>query len=174
MNARFPLTAKILTWFSLNLLLLMVLVWVGLRYSTSSGFDSFLAGHVGGRVEATARALMGELETHARPEWNDILARYGQTHGVKFLVLGADQEILAGEEVDLPDNLRLQLPRPPRGAGFGPGRRGPPSGEFSESSGFSPPGEFGGEGRGFPPPGKRGPGPGGRKGPPFRDRKSVV
>lgn len=167
MNARFPLTAKILTWFSLNLLLLMVLVWVGLRYSTSSGFDSFLAGHVGGRVEATARALMGELETHARPEWNDILARYGQTHGVKFLVLGADQEILAGEEVDLPDNLRLQLPRPPRGAGFGPGRRGPPSGEFSESSGFSPPGEFGGEGRGFPPPGKRGPGPGGRKGPPF-------
>ena len=165
MNARFPLTAKILTWFSLNLLLLMVLVWVGLRYSTRSGFDSFLAGHVGGRVESTARAIMGELETHPRAEWNDILARYGQTHGVKFLLLGTDQETLAGEEVDLPDTLRLQLPRPPRGgAGFGPGRRGSPPGEFSESNDFGPRGEPGGEGRGFPPPGKRG--PGGRKGPP--------
>ena len=159
MNARFPLTAKILTWFSLNLLVLMLLVWLGLRYATRSGFDSFLAGHVGGRVEATARAIMAELETKPRAEWNDILARYGQAHGVKFLLLGNDQETLAGEAVDLPETLRSQLPRPPRGGPeFSQVRRGPPQGEFSESTEFSPRGEPGGEGRGFPPPGKRGPG----------------
>lgn len=50
MNPRFPLSAKILTWFSLNLLVLMLVAWLGLRFATRSGFDSFLAGHVGGRV----------------------------------------------------------------------------------------------------------------------------
>ncbi len=166
MTPRFPLTAKILTWFSLNLLALMLLVWLGLRYSASSGFDSFLSGHVGARVESTARAIMGELENQPRTEWNNTLARYSAAHGVKFLLLADDQEILAGETVDLPDSLRLQLPRPPRGTGFGQGRRGPAGGDFGENPGFAPRGEFSGEGRGFPPPGKRGGPPGGKKGPP--------
>ncbi|MEN9576322.1 MAG: hypothetical protein RL514_4177 [Verrucomicrobiota bacterium] len=166
MNPRFPLTAKILTWFSLNLLVLMLLVWLGLRYATRSGFDSFLSGHVGARVESTARAIMGELESKPRAEWNDTLARYSAAHGVKFLLLADDLEILAGETVDIPETLRLQLPRPPRGAGFGPDRRGPEGGDFGDNRGFNPRGEFSGEGRGFPPPGKRGGPPGGKKGPP--------
>lgn len=66
MTPRFPLTAKILIWFSANLILLMLIAWLGLRFATSSGFDSFLAGHVGGRVEATARAILGELEARPR------------------------------------------------------------------------------------------------------------
>ena len=117
MTPRFPLTAKILTWFSLNLLVLMLLVWLGLRYATRSGFDSFLSGHVGARVESTARAIMGELESKPRTEWNDTLARYSAAHGVKFLLLADDLEILAGETVDIPETLRLQLPRPPRRCG---------------------------------------------------------
>ncbi len=153
MNPRFPLTAKILTWFSLNLVLLMVIAWIVLRYSASSGFDSFLAGHVGGRVESTARAIMAELETKPRTEWNDVLARYGEAHGVKFLLLGNDLETLAGEEVDLPESLRSQLPRPPSG---GTGRR-------SASTGASTGSETNSEGLPFPPPGKR---PPGKKGPP--------
>ncbi len=157
MTPRFPLTAKILIWFSANLLLLMLIAWLGLRFATRSGFDSFLAGHVGGRVESTARAIFGELESKPRVEWNGVLARYGETHGVKFILLGDELQTLAGEEVDLPETLRAQLPRPPRGGeGLGSGRRGSLPGE--------PPGanEFG-QG-GFPPPGKKG--PGGRKGPP--------
>ncbi len=153
MNPRFPLTAKILTWFSLNLVLLMVIAWIVLRYSASNGFDSFLAGHVGGRVEATARAIMAELETKPRTEWNDVLARYGEAHDVKFLLLGNDLETLAGEEVDLPESLRSQLPRPPSG---GAGRRG------AAPAGSSTGSETNSEGFGFPPPGKRP--PGGKKG----------
>lgn len=153
MNPRFPLTAKILTWFSVNLLLLMLVAWLGLRFATRSGFDSFLAGHVGGRVESTARAILGELEAKQRTEWNGILARYGEAHGVKFLLLGSELETLAGEEVDLPETLRAQLPRPPRGAeSSGPGRSGSLPGTSESGPG------------GFPPPGKKG--PGGKKGPP--------
>jgi two-component system sensor histidine kinase CpxA len=152
MNPRFPLTAKILTWFSLNLLVLMLVAWLGLRFATRSGFDSFLAGHVGGRVESTARAILGELETKQRTEWNGILARYGEAHGVKFILLGDELQTLAGEEVDLPETLRAQLPRPPRGGeGLGPNRSGslPSTNEFGQG--------------GFPP-GKKG--AGGKKGPP--------
>ncbi|MFM8469630.1 MAG: sensor histidine kinase [Limisphaerales bacterium] len=156
MTPRFPLTAKILIWFSGNLLLLMIVAWLGLRFATRSGFDSFLARHVGGRVEATARAIFGELESKPRGEWNGVLARYGEAHGVKFILLGEELQTLAGEEVDLPETLRTQLPRPPRGGeGSGPNRRGSPPGELSGT------GEIG---QGFPPPGKKG--PGGMKGPP--------
>ncbi|PAW76641.1 MAG: two-component sensor histidine kinase [Pedosphaera sp. Tous-C6FEB] len=171
MNARFPLTAKILTWFSLNLLLLMLIVWAGLRFSTSSGFDSFMAGHVGGRVESTARAIMAELEAAPRAEWNGVLARRSQAHGVKFLLLGMEHEILAGEEVDLPESLRMQLPRPPRGgAAGGLARRGPRPNELGEGDEYSPRGE--GDGRGFPPPGKRA--PAGKKGPPQSDGENLL
>lgn len=153
MNPRFPLTAKILLWFSANLLLLMFIAWLGLRFATRSGFDSFLAGHVGGRVESTARAILGELESKPHGEWNGVLARYGEAHGVKFILLGEELQTLAGEEVDLPESLRSQLPRPPRGGdGLGPNRRGPP------------PGEPGGGGNFDPPSAK---GPGGKKGPPL-------
>lgn len=148
MTPRFPLTAKILIWFSANLILLMLIAWLGLRFATSSGFDSFLAGHVGGRVEATARAILGELEARPPGEWNSVLARYGTAHGVKFILLGEELQTLAGEEVDLPASLRLQLPRPPRGEG----RRQPAGGVFP------PGGDFGSQ-----PPGKKG--PGGRPGP---------
>jgi len=153
MNPRFPLSAKILTWFSLNLLVLMLVAWLGLRFATRSGFDSFLAGHVGGRVESTARAILGELETKPSTEWNGILARYGDAHGVKFVLLGDELQTLAGEEVDLPETLRAQLPRPPRGGeGLGPNRSGsvPGTNEFGQG--------------GFPPSGRKG--PGGKKGPP--------
>ena len=153
MNPRFPLTAKILIWFSANLLVLMIMAWLGLRFATRSGFDSFLAGHVGGRVEATARAILGELESQPRSEWNSILARYGATHEVKFILLGDELQTLAGEEVDLPETLRLQLPRPPRGGeGLGPNRRGPGQGEFTGGNEFGPPGGKGPGGRkGLPP-----------------------
>jgi len=152
MTPRFPLTAKILTWFSLNLLLLMLVAWLGLRFATRSGFDSFLAGHVGGRVESTARAIFGELESKPRSEWNGVLARYGETHGVKFILLGHELETLAGEEVDLPETLRAQLPRPPRGGeGFGPNGRSALPGDLGSGNNFGPPGAKG---------------PGGKKGPP--------
>ena len=166
MNPRFPLTAKILTWFSLNLLLLMLVAWLGLRYATRGGFDSFLAGHVGGRVEATARAIMAELESKPQGDWNEVLTRHGQAHGVKFLLLDNDQEILAGEEVELPESLRSQLPRPPRREDWQM-RRGPPPGGFGERGARGPRSELDGDNVGLPPrtPDKRGGPPDGGKGP---------
>lgn len=171
MNPRFPLTAKILTWFSLNLIVLMVIAWVVLRYSTRSGFDSFLAGHVGGRVESTARAIMAELETKPRDDWSEILARHGQAHGVKFLLLDNDHGMLAGEEVDLPKSLRSQLPRPPQ-KDAGRDRHNSPPGGFGELGARGPRGELSGDGLGLPPqpPGKRGGPPSGKKGPPPGDQ----
>lgn len=123
MNPRFPLTAKILICFSANLLLLMVIAWLGLRYLTRSGFDSFLAGHVGGRVEATARSIFADLETQPRSEWNGVLARYGESRGVKFLLVGEELQVLAGDAVDMPESIRHQLPRPPRPDAGGQNRR---------------------------------------------------
>ncbi len=152
MNPRFPLTAKILLWFSANLLLLMFIAWLGVRFATRSGFDSFLAGHVGGRVESTARAIMGELESKPRGEWSGVLARYGEAHGVKFILLGEELQTLAGEEVDLPENLRSQLPRPPRGGyGLGPNRRGPAPGASGAGSNLGPPGAKSPSGKQRPP-----------------------
>ncbi|NBR84256.1 MAG: sensor histidine kinase [Verrucomicrobia bacterium] len=172
MNARSSLTTKILIWFSLNLIVLIVIAWAGLRYATRSGFDSFLAGHVGGRVESTARAIIGELEGSPRSEWNEVLARYGRKHGVLFLLLDPDQAILAGEQLQLPESLRSQLPRPARHED-GQFRRNPPPGGFGERGARGPRSELEGDNLGLPPrpPDSRGGpppnGPGGNRRPPM-------
>jgi two-component system sensor histidine kinase CpxA len=130
MNPRFPLAAKLLIWFTLNLVLLIVITWLALRFATKAGFNSFLAGHVGGRVAVTARALINELEDLPRAEWNATVARYeaAQPGGVRFLVLDIGRQVLAGEPVPLPDLVMQQLPlRPP--APPRPGDEPPPGRE---------------------------------------------
>ena len=56
MNLRFPLSAKILLWFFLNLLLLGAAFYVFFRVQFNMGLDTLLAGQAGERVEALSNA----------------------------------------------------------------------------------------------------------------------
>jgi len=172
MRPRLPLFAKIVLWFFLNLVVVALVAWIVFRVQLRSGFDSVLADHIGTRVEGVCRAVIAEIEQRPRAEWDDLLVRCGAEHGVKFFVISQSEGTLAGERIEIPDEVRLQLPRgghrsdgerPGGGDGF---RKGPPGRKGFGGKKGGPPRE---DGDGF-----EGPPPEGRGGPPGMDSPSPV
>lgn len=114
MRPRFPLYAKVLLWFFLNLLLLLVASWLVVDAQVRSGLNSFLAGYVAQRVERTARQLTDDLTRAPDSQWDDIIRHYSKVHGVQFILYAGD-DLLAGPDLALPENVRSRIPRGPPG-----------------------------------------------------------
>jgi two-component system sensor histidine kinase CpxA len=79
---RFPLYAKILLWFFLNLLLLGLAFSVFLGAQLHFGLDALLAGRAGDRLRAVSELIVREIDLRPRPEWDEILARFNDAYGV--------------------------------------------------------------------------------------------
>ncbi len=166
MGSKFPLSAKILLWFFANLLLVGIAAYAFIEFEFHLGPESLLGGRAGGRVEALADLVNGEIDAVPADQWNDILARAGNLYGIHLLISTPDGRRVAGEEIALPDPViaRLFRPRPPQPPGAPPGPRGP------EDGGPPPPPPPNPEDRPgpndpSPPPPPRPPGP--------RDRRMV-
>ena len=126
---RFPLFAKILLWFFLNLLVLAVVGYVVFKLQFRVGFDSLLLGQAGARVQAVSEVIAAELDGRPIAEWNAILRRFSEAYRVNFSLFRNDGSQAAGVPVTPPDEVRARLlERGPGGGGGGGGRRGPPAG----------------------------------------------
>ncbi len=106
---RFPLYAKILLWFFLNLVLLAAVFFLVFRAQFRLGVDWLLSGSAAARLEATSRLSLGELSDRPRPEWDGILRRFGSAYGVKFYLFRNADEQLAGNSLKLPQQVRSRL-----------------------------------------------------------------
>src|SRR5208282_4599159 len=155
MRIRFPLYAKILLWFFLNLLLLAAGSYAFFRLQFHVGLDSLLAGQAGERITRLSDLVTREFAAADPKDRTLILRRISDSYGLQLFLFRPDGVELAGEAVTLPDSVRARL------AEYGPqaGRRRPPPG--------GPPVE--GE-RELPPPGfperdgsNGGPPPGGQR-----------
>jgi two-component system sensor histidine kinase CpxA len=157
MKARFPLYAKILTWFFLNIIVLGVVGWLIVRAHVKTGVDSFLSGYISQRVEPLAREVIAELSETSKDDWGDILKKRSEKHGVTFCLTLEGERGLFGSLEELPDELRKRLPKgPPRG---GQRDRPPPRRQFNEDGpGAESSGEQGGPLEAQQPPDLR-PGP---------------
>lgn len=181
----FPLTARILLWFLLNLLFLGGALFLLIRWQFRLGLDSLLAGQANQRVQALAEVVASDLAGRPREEWDAVLRRSSDAYHVELGLFAPDGRPLAGSITDLPpavaNRVRFPGPRPgprgPEGRGFPP----PPTGEpgFDAQSrprinphppdreGEPPPGSAGPAGP-APPLGARQPeGPDGPRQPPF-------
>ena len=123
MKLRFPLLARILGWFFLNLLLLVALGYGVFRAQFSFGLDLLLAGRAGDRLQALADGIAAEIGEQPRAQWGAVLDRFGAAHGAKFLLFRQDGTQLAGEPQPLPPRVRERFGER-RGP---PGRFGPPA-----------------------------------------------
>jgi two-component system sensor histidine kinase CpxA len=149
MNIRFPLYAKILLWFFLNLVLLAVVFLVLMRAQFRFGFDWMLATGADARIQAVSDVIVGELNDRPHTNWNTILNRFDEAYRIQFLVFRADGTQLAGKPVPLPPEVRVRL-----GEGRGPMWMRP----SPEEPGVQPPPPEG-PGRGRPPGDRLGLGP---------------
>ena len=163
MKLRFPLYAKILLWFFLNLALLGVAFLLLIRAQFHYGFDWLLAAGAGERIQAISDVMVGELNDRTRTEWDAILKRFNAAYGVEFLIFRPDGNQVAGEPHPLPPEVRLRLgegrpppgPRPPRD---GPALQPPPAPEgpvreplLPDRPGLAPPPWREGRPADFPP-----------------------
>jgi len=127
MRPRFPLSAKILLWFFLNLLLLIAAFYLVLRVQFRFGLDVLISGRGGERIQGLANVIAAEFAERPHEEWDDILGRFGDGYGVQLALVRPDGAQVAGAKLDLPREVIERLrerpnPLPPRinNPGFNP------------------------------------------------------
>ena len=106
---RFPLAAKILLWFFLNLLLLAAVFYLVLRVQFRFGLDVLMAGRGGERIQGLANVISGEIAERPREEWTEMLRRFGDAYGVQLAIVRPDAMIVAGESFDVPHEVMERL-----------------------------------------------------------------
>ena len=128
MKLRFPLYAKILLWFFLNLAAIGLVFLVFFRPQFRLGLDSLLTGQASDRIQALSEVISLELNHTPRPEWDDLLKRFSGPYQMQFSLFGNEGGQMAGPTMPLPPQVQARLnerraPRPPRPGGP---RGGPP------------------------------------------------
>lgn len=133
-----PLYGQVLCWFFINVALVLVALWLVLRFQFGVGVEDIFAEQLRGRVEPRAELVASALRESSRDEWNVILARKGKELGVRLSVLTGDGQWEEGTALPLAlkeqagrslaessrGRRRPPLESPPRGRG--PRGQGPP------------------------------------------------
>ena len=109
MKLRFPLFAKILLWFFLNLLLLGAVFYGFFRVQFHVGLDMLLAGPAGERVEALGTVIGEELRAAPPEQRADILTRFGAGYGVQLALVRPDGTPVAEKAATLPPEVKARL-----------------------------------------------------------------
>src|SRR5450631_2914900 len=105
MKTRFPLYAKILFWFFLNVVFLCVVFLVLARVQFHFGLDSLVAGPAGDRIQAVTQTIGAELRNRSRNEWDEALKEFSDEYKIQFyLFRGHDQ--IAGPVINLPQPVQ--------------------------------------------------------------------
>lgn len=127
MPRRFPLYAKILCWFFLNLVLLFGVFYLMFRAQFRLGLDWLLSD----RIEAVDDEITSELSDEPESQWDSTLQHFSDDYHrrVRFFAFGGDGTLLAGDSIQLPLEVREQFGR----------RRGPPRGDVPEPMRGPPP-----------------------------------
>src|SRR5581483_9171325 len=122
MKMGFPLSAKILLWFFLNLLILGLVFYVFAQAQFGLGLDSLVMGRAGDRIQVMTDVVSRELNRSAHSEWNDLLKQFSELYQVKLVVFRNDGLQVAGESLVLPPEVtaKLREGRTPPGRGMNP------------------------------------------------------
>jgi two-component system sensor histidine kinase CpxA len=95
-GVRFPISAKILLWFFLNVAFLSAAAWIFARAQLRFGLDSLLAGPVSDRLQTMGELLSRQLEERGPAEWPAILESAAASYHVQLGLYRNDGTLLAG------------------------------------------------------------------------------
>ena len=155
----FPLPAKILACFFLNLLFFAVVAAFVVQGQFRFGLDSLLAGRSGERLQAMSEAIVSDLNRSPRAQWPEILKGFADAYQVQIAAVRNDGTRLAGTIMDPPAPVlaRLAEGAPARGRAQVPPVRDPREGTRRDLRPVPPPegvlrdGQPRDPARGFPP-----------------------
>src|SRR5450759_2700594 len=109
MNLRFPLYAKILVWFFLNLLVLGAAFYVVFQIQFRTGMGSFLMTQASDRIQAISEVIHAELNATPNAAWNDVLKRFRDAYQIQFYLFASDGRQVAGETIELPAEILAKV-----------------------------------------------------------------
>src|SRR5581483_7718330 len=109
MKMKFPLYARILFWFFLNVLFLCAAFFAVARVQFKFGLDSLISGPAGDRLQSVTQLLTAELRDRPQSEWDKVLGRFSEASHVQFFLFGKDGEQIAGMRLQLPPEVRARV-----------------------------------------------------------------
>lgn len=144
MNPRRSLFIKVLLWFFMSLILLIVLLAGIFNLDFRLRPDSALIRALGGQGKALGRVILRELYDSDYYEWGSILARFGRAYDLDLVLCQADGRILVGPDRMIPASVTDALRRVEKGL---PQFRQPPPHPPSGLNGRPARGDTAGPGR---------------------------
>ncbi len=158
MKTPFPLFARLLLWFFVNLLVLIVGLALMIRVQFGSLDNWLLPESSQAQIQAMSVALIGDLTHSDRNDWGGELANLSLAYKMDFALFDSRGRWMAGRKLEPPDKIvramrYAQSNRPPPpGIPAGPGMPPPQGGpDFIPQPGQPPPPD--GEPSHPPPPG---------------------
>jgi two-component system sensor histidine kinase CpxA len=137
-KTRFPLFARLLLWFFLNLLVLVVGLLLMVRVQFGSLNNWLLPQSSQDEIQAMTATLIDDLAHSPRETWNDKLTALGAAYKMDFALFDPHGNWMEGAQLELPDEVHHAMTfarrPPPSGPGmppaggpdFNPGPDGPP------------------------------------------------
>ena len=95
-GVRFPISAKILLWFFLNLAFLGAAAWIFARVQLRFGLDSLLAGPVNDRLQTMGEVIARQMSERPPAEWPGILESSAASYHVQMALFRNEGRLLAG------------------------------------------------------------------------------
>ena len=109
MAARFPLYAKILGWFFLNLLVLVAVFLLLVNAQFRFDLDWVFATAARQRVDAMRDLIVGELNTTRPDEWDRVLDSFSDAYNVRLSLVDESGERLIGSVDPLAPEIRARV-----------------------------------------------------------------
>jgi len=132
LKTSFPLFARLLLWFFVNLLILMIGLLIVARIEFGSLDNWLLPVSSQQQVQAMTDTLIRHLTHEDRSQWSEELTQISTDYKMEFSLYDAQSQYVAGSTLKLPDEVRRAI-KPdhhrPNGPPPGPGMAPPtPSG----------------------------------------------
>ena len=105
------LFAKILSWFFLNLLLVVVVLTLFFSLQPHVNLHEFFGQQGSGRLRTAGMLISHDLNQAAPKDWPEILARHGAIHQVDFVLILKNGAFFSQtmEEKNLPERIMLRV-----------------------------------------------------------------
>ena len=113
MKTRFPLYAKILAWFFVNLAVVGIAGWLLLREQFR--FSALPARAASANMERAAAEILGDAANVPLRAWDAILSKAGSKYGVDFRLCDSEGRSIAGTRGALPPVVHSRWFYAPRG-----------------------------------------------------------
>ena len=105
------LLVKILSWFFLNLVLVVAVLAVFFAFQPQVNLHAIFGQEGSNRLRTTGMLISHDLHQTARTSWFEVLARHATIHRVDFILVLEDGSRFASKDIDLPEEVTNRVRR---------------------------------------------------------------